>query len=83
MLASLRNALPVDLLTNEEASRNLPANRIAVAAVGALLWVEPPFVIFMRPELWNRVKHDFLQRYPHVGVHEVTRLHLAVGVRRA
>jgi hypothetical protein len=81
MLASLRNALPVDLLTNEEASRNLPANRIAVAAVGALLWVEPPFVIFMRPE--NRVKHDFLQRSPHVGVHEVTRLHLAVGVRRA
>jgi Dolichyl-phosphate-mannose-protein mannosyltransferase len=47
--------------------------------------VEPPFVIFMRPELWNRVKHDFLQRYPHVGVHEVTPdgLHLAVGVRRA
>jgi hypothetical protein len=73
MLASLRNALPVDLLTNEEASRNLPAR----------FNVEPPFVIFMRPE--NRVKHDFLQRSPHVGVHEVTPdgLHLAVGVRRA
>jgi 4-amino-4-deoxy-L-arabinose transferase-like glycosyltransferase len=47
--------------------------------------VEPPFVIFMRPELWNRVRHTFLQRYPRVGVHEITPdgLHLAVGVRRA
>jgi Dolichyl-phosphate-mannose-protein mannosyltransferase len=47
--------------------------------------VEPPFVIFMRPELWNRVKHDFEQRYPHLGVHEITPdgLHLAIGVRRA
>jgi hypothetical protein len=45
----------------------------------------PPFVIFMRPELWNRVKHDFEQRYPHLGVHEITPdgLHLAIGVRRA
>jgi hypothetical protein len=44
----------------------------------------PPFVIFMRAELWNRVKRDFEQRYPHVGVHEVTPdgLHLAIGVRR-
>jgi hypothetical protein len=49
------------------------------------LAANPPFVIFMRPELWNRVKHNFLQRYPHLGVHEVTPdgLHLAVGVRRA
>jgi 4-amino-4-deoxy-L-arabinose transferase-like glycosyltransferase len=47
--------------------------------------VQPPFVIFMRAELWNHVKHDFLQRYPHLGVHEVTPdgLHLAIGVRRA
>jgi Dolichyl-phosphate-mannose-protein mannosyltransferase len=45
----------------------------------------PPFVIFMRPELWNRVKHGFAQRYPHFGVHEITPdgLHLAIGVRRA
>ena len=45
----------------------------------------PPFIIFMRAELWNRVKHDFRQRYPHYGVHEITPdgLHLAVGVRRA
>ena len=45
----------------------------------------PPFVIFMRPELWNRVKHDFQHRYPHLGVHEITPdgLHLAIGVRRA
>jgi hypothetical protein len=47
--------------------------------------VDPPFVIFMRPELWNRVKHRFVQRYPHYGVHEITPdgLHLAIGVRRA
>jgi hypothetical protein len=47
--------------------------------------VEPPFVIFMRSELWKRVKDQFEQRYPHVGVHEITPdgLHLAVGVRRA
>ncbi len=47
--------------------------------------VDPPFVIFMRAELWNRVKHDFAKRYPHLGVHEITPdgLHLAVGVRRA
>jgi hypothetical protein len=45
----------------------------------------PPFVIFMRAELWNRVKDDFERRYGHVGVHEITPdgLHLAVGVRRA
>ena len=45
----------------------------------------PPFVIFMCPQLWNRVKNDFLQRYPHLGVHQITPdgLHLAVGVRRA
>jgi 4-amino-4-deoxy-L-arabinose transferase-like glycosyltransferase len=45
----------------------------------------PPFVIFMCPQLWNRVKDDFRQRYPHLGVHDVTPdgLHLAVGVRRA
>ena len=47
--------------------------------------VDPPFVIFMRAELWNRVKHDFERRYGHVGVHEITPdgLHLAIGVRRA
>ncbi len=46
--------------------------------------VDPPFVIFMRSELWNRVKHDFERRYRHIGVHEITPdgLHLAVGVRR-
>jgi len=45
----------------------------------------PPFVIFMRGELWNRVKNDFERRYGHVGVHQITPdgLHLAVGVRRA
>ena len=45
----------------------------------------PPFIIFMRAELWNRVKHDFARRYPHYGVHQITPdgLHLAVGVRRA
>lgn len=45
----------------------------------------PPFVIFMRAELWNRVKRKFEQRYPDVGVHKITPdgLHLAVGVRRA
>jgi hypothetical protein len=44
----------------------------------------PPFVIFMRSELWNRVKGDFEQRYRHIGVHEITPdgLHLAVGVQR-
>jgi hypothetical protein len=47
--------------------------------------VEPPFVIFMRSELWNRVKQQFEQRYPNLGVHQITPdgLHLAVGVRRA
>jgi 4-amino-4-deoxy-L-arabinose transferase-like glycosyltransferase len=47
--------------------------------------VQPPFVIFMRSELWKRVKTEFEQRYPNVGVHEITPdgLHLAVGVRRA
>jgi 4-amino-4-deoxy-L-arabinose transferase-like glycosyltransferase len=47
--------------------------------------VQPPFVIFMRAELWKRVKKDFLQRYPHLGVHEITPdgLRLAIGVRRA
>ena len=47
--------------------------------------VDPPFVIFMRAKLWNRVKDDFERRYRHVGVHEITPdgLHLAVGVRRA
>jgi hypothetical protein len=47
--------------------------------------VAPPFVIFMRSELWRRVKDRFEQRYPHLGVHEITPdgLHLAVGVRRA
>ena len=46
---------------------------------------EPPFVIFMRPELWNRVKNDFEQRYPRLGVHKITPdgEHLAIGVRRA
>ena len=46
---------------------------------------QPPFVIFMRSELWNRVKDDFQRRYQHIGVHEITPdgLHLAVGVRRA
>jgi hypothetical protein len=45
----------------------------------------PPFVIFMRGELWNRVKGDFQRRYGNVGVHQITPdgLHLAVGVRRA
>ncbi|HEY6836487.1 MAG TPA: phospholipid carrier-dependent glycosyltransferase [Gaiellaceae bacterium] len=45
----------------------------------------PPFVIFMRGELWNRVRGDFERRYGHVGVHQITPdgLHLAVGVRRA
>jgi 4-amino-4-deoxy-L-arabinose transferase-like glycosyltransferase len=45
----------------------------------------PPFVIFMRPELWNRVKHEFVRRYPNLGVHDVTPdgLHLAIGVRSA
>jgi 4-amino-4-deoxy-L-arabinose transferase-like glycosyltransferase len=45
----------------------------------------PPFVIFMRGELWNRVKGNFERRYNHVGVHQITPdgLHLAVGVRRA
>jgi 4-amino-4-deoxy-L-arabinose transferase-like glycosyltransferase len=43
----------------------------------------PPFVIFMRSELWNRVKDDFEQRYRNIGVHRITPdgLHLAVGVR--
>jgi len=49
-----------------------------------LFAANPLFVIFMRPELWNRVKHGFAQRYPHYGVHEITPdgRHLAIGVRR-
>ena len=45
----------------------------------------PPFIIFMRSNLWSRVKDDFEHRYHHLGVHEITPdgLHLAVGVRRA
>ena len=45
----------------------------------------PPFVIFMRSELWNRVRNDLEQRYRNIGVHRITPdgLHLAVGVRSA
>src|ERR671937_114535 len=37
-MSSLRNALPVDLFTNEASGRNLPA-RIGAAGLGVLLWV--------------------------------------------
>jgi hypothetical protein len=45
----------------------------------------PPFVIFMRPQLWSGVKSDFERRYGHVRVHQVTPdgSHLAIGVPRA
>jgi 4-amino-4-deoxy-L-arabinose transferase-like glycosyltransferase len=44
--------------------------------------VEPPFVIFMRGGLWDRVRNGFERRYGHVGVHQITPdgLHLAVAV---
>jgi hypothetical protein len=45
----------------------------------------PPFVIFMRPQLWNDVRSEFVRRYGRVRVDKVTPdgSHLAIGVRRA
>jgi 4-amino-4-deoxy-L-arabinose transferase-like glycosyltransferase len=45
----------------------------------------PPFVIFMRSDLWFRVSRDFQRRYARVRIHKVTPdgRHLAVGVRNA
>jgi 4-amino-4-deoxy-L-arabinose transferase-like glycosyltransferase len=47
--------------------------------------VVPPFVIFMRSDLWHRVSRDFHRRYARVRIHRVTPdgRHLAVGVRNA